>query len=506
MPVPAERADLFWSKKQRELVSVTDAQLTWLILATPEFEQVIGPMLRAIDERNRTIGNKKNMGRPSRFTSLQLESVLIYRRICGLETIKRTRLQLQGDGEARALLGFENGLPSLKTMSRYMRERLDAHERADLYCELDRRLRQRVMLLPGFDAEARIVGMDGSQHCTRYMPPIPNSKKQREKEEQEGKEPKRIVNQDIAPGEPRAITAPTAGYVGGDNPKSGKGWQLLAMFTEHGTPLAWDVSPLNESEKTAAQRVLDSYQREVLPNRTSEEVSVLSADAGFSSPAIRSRLQELFLVPNIHMASHAEERERTKNHVAELDEDWTPFEHPTKPHYGNWEANGHRELRCKCGGEDYERIFTRTQSGVVPGVKGKCEKCGDVTITSGRWRKTWKPLRFVPTYRGDEVEPAMGNPLTYRDKLSKEHGQDRFGFGESVHATIEKRFGLLKDKSWSRDITEVRTEFALSMTAINVLLLERHARQNLAPLRLVAGSGGGQHQSPSQPAALPLAA
>ena len=53
--------------------------------------------------------------------------------------------------------------------------------------------------------------------------------------------------------------------------------------------------------------------------------------------------------------------------------------------------------------------------------------------------------------------------------------RDRYGFGESVHATMERRFGLLKDKSWSRSLTEVETEFAIAASAISVLLLERAA-------------------------------
>jgi hypothetical protein len=42
---------------------------------------------------------------------------------------------------------------------------------------------------------------------------------------------------------------------------------------------------------------------------------------------------------------------------------------------------------------------------------------------------------------------------------------------------MERRFGLLKDKSWSRSLTEVETEFAIAASAISVLLLERAARR-----------------------------
>jgi hypothetical protein len=83
--------------------------------------------------------------------------------------------------------------------------------------------------------------------------------------------------------------------------------------------------------------------------------------------------------------------------------------------------------------------------------------------------------------------------------LALEYGRDRFGFGESVHATINRRFGLLQDKSPMRDIVEVETEFAVAFSVVSVLLLEREARrqadENVTPLPIS-----------SAPEALPLAA
>jgi hypothetical protein len=319
--------------KQAELEDITDGQLTNLIIGTPEFDEVIGPMLAQIDERNRTVGKGKNMGRPSRFTSLQLESFLLYRRVAGFADIKETRVQLFFDREAQELLDLTNGLPSLKTMSRYMRERLDLSKRADLYCEVDRRLRQRVLRLPGVDDECRILGMDGSRQGTKFTAPIP--------EVVNKKKTGKIVNGDIAEGEPGAITAPTAGYVGGYHAKSGKGWQLLSLWSHHGTLLGWDISPLHEAETKAAERVLDSYEREVLPFRENKKPSVLTADGAFSANRIREHLQEMFIVPNIHKASHKVvpnmPDEETEN-AEERNKNWLPFKHPTQPHYSNWEG------------------------------------------------------------------------------------------------------------------------------------------------------------------------
>ena len=292
LPVPSERADLFWSLKQ--LVGVTDAVLTSLLLATPEFQATVGLELQAIDNRNRTgFGNK--MGRPSKWSSLQLESVLIYRRVAGLEDIKRTCERLVCDEEARLLLELGEKPPSRATLTRYIRQHFNEAKRVEQYLELDRRLRARVCQLPGFDREARILGMDGSQHGTHFTAPIPIINKKK----------KRVgwTNKDIEKGKPGAITAETAGYVGRNNPKSGRGWQLLGLWTEHGTLVAWDISPLNESEKTAAHRVLASYEEEVLQHR-SDALTVCTADGGFNSDKLRAQLQSFGIVPNIHKASH----------------------------------------------------------------------------------------------------------------------------------------------------------------------------------------------------------
>lgn len=139
-------------------------------------------------------------------------------------------------------------------MSRYLRERLDAGLRMDKYMELDRVLRQRVLQLPGMDDECRVLGMDGSQQGTRYVPPIPNAQKNKRKEKREGKAPKEIINSDVAPGTPGAITAPTAGYVGKEGgPKAGRGWQMMGLWSEHGTLLALGCECL-ELEREACCR------------------------------------------------------------------------------------------------------------------------------------------------------------------------------------------------------------------------------------------------------------
>jgi hypothetical protein len=499
LPKPDARADLYWGVKQPELRGLTDGQLTALMIATPEFAEVIKPELDAVDERNRNGYGNKN-GRPSRWAALQLESILLYRRVAGLETIKRACERLHFDQEARQLLELGKTLPSRATITRYIRQHFDEDKRAALYRELDRALRQRVVQLPGFDQEARKLGMDGSQHGTRYTPPIP-------KVEKKNKPTGKFVNENILRGESGAITAPTAGYVGGNHPKSGKGWQLLGLFTEHGTLVAWDISPVNENEKKAAHRVLANYEAEVLPHRGTETLSVCTADGAFHSAALRQQLQELRIVPNIHKASHKidfkQPDEQTAN-AAERNKTWLPFRHPHKPHYENWQGNGHAELLCSCDAGITKRVFEISKTGTLSiATKGHCPTCGDVTITAGQWRRADSSKYWTRCHRGNQPDPSLGNSLTFNDPLSREYGQDRYGFGESVHASIERRFGLLKDKSWMRDITEVETEFAIAASAISVLLLERDTRrQASSPTPITSGSASPKEKA----ASLPLAA
>jgi hypothetical protein len=501
LPVPAERADLYWSCKQPELKGVTDGDLTVLIIETPEFQDVVMPKLEAIDRRNRT-ARGTSLGEPARWSALQLESVFLFRRVAGMETVKRAWEHLKGEPRTRLLLGLGEEMPSRPTLTRYISKHFDKTERAELYLELDRRLRQRVIQLPGFDAEARIIGMDGSQHGTHFTPPI-------SRVNEKGKTTGEFVNASKAKGEPGAITAPDAGYVGGHHAKSGQGWQMLGLFTEHGTLLAWDISALHESEKPAAERVLATYESEVLPQRQDETISVCTADGGFNSYKIRQQLQDLRIVPNIHKASHKAVPglpDDVAENAAKLNKTIRPFKHPRKPHYSNWLANGHGEIECLCGHGSTKRLFEITKGKKLSiGVKGQCSTCGNVRILAGKWQLNKKTGENVRCYQGDTPDPTIGNPLTFNDKLSAAYGQDRFGWGESVHATLRRRFGLLKDKSWMRDITEVRTEFAIAASAISVLLLERHARQS-RPATISSPASSPQAGNNQPGAALPLAA
>lgn len=480
LPAPDPRADLYWGISQPELRGVCDAQLAKLILNSPEFEQVLGPKLDQIDARSRTVRGTSTMGRPARWSARQMETLLVYRRVAGLSTIKRARERLVAKPEHQLLLGFGHSLPSEATITRYKLQHFSANERRDLYRELDRQLRQRVMQLPGFDQEASKLGIDGSRQGTRYTPPIP------ETDDQGRGIPNTVRNADIPKGQPGAITAPDAGIVGkGGGPKAGQGWQFIGLFSEHGTLLGWDISALNRHELNGAKRVLDDYEREVLPHRGETTLSVCTADSGFASSAFHQQLQNLRIVPNVHQASH---KDQSWANVSELDKTWRYFAHPSKHHYRNWGANGHSEISCKCGEGVTERIFSVSEKTgkLTIATRGSCPNCGSIRITAGKWRKSATSGKLVLALDGG-ADRSIGNSLTFHDPLSHEYGQDRFGWGESVHATLERRFGLLKDRSVMRSKTEVETEFAIAASGISLLLLERARRKELAEAAAEAG-------------------
>ncbi|HET9396714.1 MAG TPA: hypothetical protein VFO36_11700, partial [Nitrospiraceae bacterium] len=191
------------------------------------------------------------------------------------------------------------------------------------------------------------------------------------------------------------------------------------------------------------------------------------------------------IVPNIHKASHkkipGKSEDKTKN-AKTRNANWYRFKYPSKPHYENWMANGHAEIKCSCGQGKLKSVREPNKSGgVTIATKGNCPTCGNITITSGCWQstqhKTDGKRYYVRCLREDQADWTLGNSLTFNSKLSKAYGQDRFGWGESFHATVRRRFGLLKDKSWMRDITEVKTEFAIASCAISTLLLQRQADQ-----------------------------
>lgn len=451
LPRPAEKATLYWGMGKAGLRYLNRADIVRLVMSHDDFKDTVGRYLDETDRRHLTVGGKA-VGRCRVWSAWQLEAVLLFRRIAGKSTMKRAIIELKAHPRELETLGLP-AVPSLATISRYKKRNSDPVARELAYLELDRLLRDRVTDLPGFDEEARILGMDGSSHETHYTPP-PSAKYEGE----------------FA----RTITAPDAGYRGGR--KAGKGWQLVSMMTEHGIVVAWELRPLNEGEKPIGVAVIESFALHVLPKRGKDTLSVCTCDGGFQSPRIHRALLDARIVPNIPNASHSSNPTSVKS-VRKKERSWLPFDHPREKHYSNWLISQLGEIMCVCAKGRTERGFQITKKGkLTVSTKGRCDECGDVTITAGVWRKAQNPDRIAfipPEDRGAKVvAPRIGNPLHFHDPVSQEYGCDRFGWNESLHSVLQKRFGLLK-KGWMKSAQEARTEFAVVFSTISVLLLKR---------------------------------
>lgn len=473
LPEPGD-ARVPYAKSHPDLQGITDAQVARMVLDSDAWQQVMKPVLDLIDRARIVPGKEKPL-----YTSEELESVLLYQRICGYSSYKRARNAIAGDREeARRLLGFDrprnrgrrvvklrDGVPSEATVSRH-RARLGEHRRKDLYEEVEAQLLAEHLEFDALKEEARELNVDGTSVNTHYTGPIIDPT--------DG----RVVND-------RRITAPDAGYVpwtaGPD--KSGHGWCALNLVTATGIPLVRIVAPINTPEPDLALQALERFRERVLPHVANDGLTVLSGDGAFSAPDLRAAVRKLGIVENIHHASHGDSPATRKN-VATRDAERIPI-----TGYKDWFANGHRELKCACGQGTTFRRFARDRQGhVVTRVEGTCENCGSITITSGDWRRARNPRRWVridPRNQNEKPDYSMGNPLTYHDPVSREYGRRRFGHNEGFHGALQTRFGLIKDKRWFRRQVQVETEFAIAGCVMHVVAM--HQRRQAAATAAAAG-------------------
>jgi len=460
LPTPAESATALWGRDVPELKGVTDVMLTRLLMDHPCFKETVGRKLDEIDHRNMT-GYGKRTGKKPIWSAWELETVLVFGRMSGANDVKEALKNIRAEEKQPEILGFpDRKHPSEATVTRYRQRFFKQGERIELYLELDRQLRDLVTSLPGFDEEARILAMDGSEQLTRRQPPpTANSKYPVFK-----------------------ITVPDAAFGGG---KGNKGWQLIALLTERWTPVAWAVTPLNEPESDVGARVLKSYSEHVMPKRNPEKISICSCDSGFKGSTMHRALLDANVVPNIPKSSHKTE---SASAVEKKETNWTPLHHPNpnKSHYMKWMMNELEELVCKCGKNSIEKITKKGSGGkLTVGTRGSCKHgCGTVTVISGKWRRAQNPDRVTPVLKGSqggEYEPdyAIGNPFHFHDPLAGIYGRGRFNWNESFHNALGSRFNMLTDKgNLMRYTSEPVTEFAIIFSAISVLLLHRDSKLN----------------------------
>jgi len=149
---------------------------------------------------------------------------------------------------------------------------------------------------------------------------------------------------------------------------------------------------------------------------------------------------------------------------------------------------------------------------VVARLKGECDNCGAITITSGRWRKARNPERFVELDKGETgADWTFGNPLTFHDELAKDYGQPRFNSQEGFFGSqMTQRFQLLKGKRWFYRRSQVELEVAMVVAITHALTLHYHRKRanatGAAGGHPPSGASGGHPPPAAAPPPLPLAA
>ncbi len=471
MPKPPEQVEVPYALKREELKDLTNGEIALLLAESDAFRAEFGPIFEAIDAER-----KDNRGPDPLYISFECELVLIYQWVCGLESYSAARERLSSDrGKAdRILFGMDkprtrpgegphdrtNGIPSEASISRH-RKRLSRRRRWGAYERtLNKLVEKHLREFPEMQEEARLLSMDGSKLETHYTCPIYNDARE-------------IVN-------PDAITCHDGGYIGqgGGTGKSGHGYNLVSIVTLTGLPLAGAIVPIHFAEcNTAIRLVKERVQPMVSPHFDPTLKRVVIADGAFNKRELRIELRNAGLSEQIHSVSHAK-RETSSNNAKKHDDDVWLING-----YENWVSNGHYELRCRCGEGTISRRHRNTARGVVIGTEGKCNNCGPISITAGRWRKVTNHKKTGQTAfvrcqpdELDEADQAFGNSLTYNDRLSKIYGWKRFGHGEGFHGSLVTRFGLLKGKSWIRRADEAKTAVAIVFSIMHVVAMEQRKR------------------------------
>ncbi|WP_445151164.1 transposase [Baekduia sp. Peel2402] len=421
--------------------------------------------------RRRPNGSRKTSA--PLYSPHELEAMEAWRRIVGVTTAKDARTLLCSDLHAadREALGFTTarkvptrgnpdrfrmaGVPSEATMSRY-RTRVGYQRRADLWARFLARLRED--WVAGSGDEARIAHLDGFNMPIQGLAPV-IARKTGE-----------VVNAD-------AITVPDAGYQSPYNNgrKGGHGFNNVCVWDGLGVPIAHRLVPMQHAENRTAVTVLDDLHERLGGLRERFAVGVLSADAAFASGDVRRAARRAGYVENIHEVSHGDKPESFKRA-----QQYAGRNVPIQG-YDNWFVNGHRELACACGQGTQERDAWREPDGTARvRLKGRCVNCGSASLLSGRWRRALNPTRFVPMLPGDgdeHADLALGNPLTYNDRMANEYGRQRFGRGESPHGILKTKYKLNTRRRY-RSRAEVELETNLVFALIVSLAIQNREHEN----------------------------
>jgi hypothetical protein len=508
------------------------------MLDSKAWADVMKPALDQLEQRRD--GGRNGIG--PLYTCEELESVLIFQVVCGIDTFKETRDRLTSDrgGEARRLLGFNvprrcksqvtqlHSVPSDASVSRYRqlwapvgagavnpathagiahdknptvyelkaaedtRRRAAVKARRELWEAFFARWVEEAMKDPAVREQARLLFIDGTsihtQHTCRISNKgVPQNDVPRLRErclvqpvlDERGNQ---VWDGELTESEWAALAAQkslsyrrfwSVTADGGFLPPSagrnrvGHGYTLLSIIDQGALPLAYEITPLNQSEKVTAVSLIDRFGVDVLPQLAAgDNQVVMTGDAGFTGHRIRSRLRGLGILENVHSVSGGK-AVRSSNHVARKDKKRIGF----KGHR-NWYTNGHFELSCRCGQAQTFRRFYRKKSGqLVPRVEGKCDNCGSITISSGQWRQSrgqW--VDDVGASNPHAVpELRLGNPMTFNDPIAVGYGRRRFSVNEGFHSVLSNRFGLVSGRRRIKSQDEVRLQTAMTFCVIHAI-------------------------------------
>jgi hypothetical protein len=506
-PLPGR---LPYAKSNPLLKDFDEAKITASLLASDAWKDVMGDPANPQDGKplNRLDAERTKPGKQAPlYSAHELESVLVYQRVCGLRSYKEARDRLTSDrgAPARELLGFNrprnvrfrkvmtlrDGVPSEATVSRHrlrfapdqdyatLAEKQQAafKARARTWKRLERRLLKEHVKDEDLREEARLLHLDGSAIITHYTPPDVTGDSE-------------DVNWNMKAG--RRVTAPDAGYKSKEAgiTRVGPGWNLVTVTTQSGVPMAWKLTAINTPEIFTAQ---DLAQRELKwamgqLDRESEEIRVLVADAGFTGSTLRRSLREIGLLENIHHVSHSK-AEGSQANAKEKDEYVFGIEKSPGILHENWYANGHRELKCKCGQGVVAKRVSRGKNGrTIVKVEGQCDTCKPISIVSGNYYVVRDPAsddplrqnRLTPTEKttpSKDVDFLFGNPLTFNDAVSAEYGRGRWSYNEGFYGQLVSRFQLLKGKRWIRFADQARLEASMTFAVMHAVTLEERARR-----------------------------
>jgi hypothetical protein len=441
------------AKPDRELAYLTESQ---------PWQRIIVPASRMIDKLRRGKRGPASSISTEQWIKFDLARVLLRCRSIDdtltLLTAQRTvhqALREALDWVEPHWQGMPDGVPHRAAIYRAREGYFTDQVLWQLYRELYLALTHQLLQYPHVAEDAKLLFLDTVRKGTHFTAAHYH------------KDTKRLLNADH-------ITAPGAGYVArtsGLN-RSGDGFKAPFITTRGGLALHFSALPNNTPEPSAGQNAIAGLQRD-FGHRLQATGRIIVADGAFSSPLFRRDIRSHGIVEVIHPVSHSHDaRERAEKETARR-----------LPIHGSnhWQANGHRELVCKCGhGRTENQRDYNTDGSVTVRIIGRCPNCPTLTITSGLWRTTPAGLvRITPYDRAqpnflDEVDLLFGNPYTYNSETAADWGKQRFSQNEGFFGTLATRFGMFDRPGYYRETIDYELDLYAAVCLLHASALAYH--------------------------------